>query len=104
MTKAAAWILTAALALLPTWVLAEEAKPAASKAVELSDAELDNVVAGAVTFLFLENPGNANVVHSSGNHFGSITGSPTETSATGVLFIILPSDKILVRCPGKGSC
>ena len=103
MTKVASWILTVAIALLPTWALAEDAQPTPSKAVALSDADLDKVHAGAFTLLILENPGNASSQGLVKNHFGCINqcGAPVDHGASGLLIVVTPSGNVIQHCVGR---
>ena len=87
--------------------LAEDAKeratnPHGSIAVKLSDAELDDVYAGAFTLLILNNPGNDNTAGFVTNHFGcnNECGGPTQSGTTG-LHIVVTRNNVIVRCmPG----
>ena len=75
-------------------------------AVQLSDAELDDVYAGAFTIQILDNPGNAEQIKVDQNHFKCINlcGVPPDTGTTGIHIVITPSDKVIVHCIGGKLC
>ena len=97
---------------ISTAAIADEARDQSGKArsstrVQLSDAELDDVYAGAFTIQILNNPGNAEQIKVDQNHFKCINlcgGVPPDTGTTGIHIVITPSDKVIVHCIGGTPC
>jgi hypothetical protein len=108
-------LLAAAVFALSTSALAESTLP--SKAVQLNDAQLDEVTAaGAFSAVLLANPGKSNVLNgdlaSMSGHLtcvncemlvGLLVGLPTEGRATGAVVVINRGHpQGLIRCIGSG--
>ena len=107
-------VLAAAVFALSTSALAESTLP--SKAVQLNDAQLDEVTAaGAFSAVLLTNPGNSNGYkgsldltlsgHSSCVNCDLLDGMPRENRATGVVIVVNrghPMTAPLIRCIGSG--
>jgi hypothetical protein len=82
--------------------LADEPKEPAAKpsatAVKLSDAELDQVHAGAFTLLILNNPGTESVSGFVQHHFDLVSGGAAPGDVSGLHIVVTPSDHVIVRC------
>ena len=107
MTKLAAWILAAALAALPSLVVAEDksaAEPSISKAVPLTDAQLDAITAGtALTANIITNPGNAVKFDLDGNHISCVNCAGGSDKGALVIHFVQNPAQTFIKC-GRNAC
>jgi hypothetical protein len=101
--------LTLALALAPLSGFADDRSADArqlsptSRAERLSDAQLDQVTAGAIEFALhaVFNPGNADNSKTNGNQLHFVIGNSGD-KASGVVFIVNPA-RTVFKCVGGGT-
>lgn len=87
-------------------VLAKNSKNWVSQAVQMNDAQLDEITAAsaAMTFMFLNIPADMSLTKVNNNHVTSINaaGTPSEQGATGMLFIFKEGREPVIKCVGRG--
>ena len=98
--------LASVFAVASAGAIAETPAPrAVSKAVQLSEAELDQITAGSATSeLRMANPSNHRVDHDNRNHLTLINLVPLDVDrATGRIDVTTPNGRTMTHCIGGGT-
>lgn len=86
-------------------VLAKNTMSGVSQAVQMNDAQLDEITAaGVLTLMFLNIPADRSLTKVNDHHVTSINaaGTPSEQGATGMLFIFKDGRAPVMKCVGRG--